>query len=1237
MKKFYLLIFCIGCFFTGNAQTAIDPSGIGGFDAGNDFASNGWIVVNSSGNKWIVGDGASSTPPSAPNTAFISADGSNNNYSYDNQHTHISHFYKQITIPPEAFNISLSFFLKGNVESDTNLNVIDGLTVFTDNTPPVADAMPGNTAVPRFPQFNSQLDYTQQILSLPDLAGQTVYLIFTWANDGNGVGDGPPASVDGIALSYCIKAADYGLTGGGSFCTGSSGVGVGLAGSTEGITYQLYHDGNPVGDPVEGTGSPIDFGPQNLSGNYTVIGTSQCGYTYSMPGLVSVSETPLPTPTAGSNSPLCLGSALNLTSSGGSSYSWTGPNGFASTDQNPSIPDFTADDAGTYTVAVTNNSCSAVATTEVALSAEGVTAGTIAPVSVCSGDNGSLTLSGNSNDPQYWESSTDSTSATWTRITNTSATQSFSGVTVPTFYRALVSNGCGTAYSSIGTVQIHNYWTGGDATNPTDWNTAANWSDNTVPSTSCNDVYIPMTPNKPILNSAPVATITNLHIFTGASVTVNGTGKMQIGGTISNDGTFDLTDGTLELNGTGATQNIEGNLFKSNTIKNLVVSNNVTVANASNDTLNILGKLSFGKATAELKTGDNLTLKSSATATANVGKLSTGDVITGKVTVERYINTGTGGHGKSWQLLATPTTGGQSIKASWQEGATATNISVAGAPYSAGNLHPGYGTMITSPVANAVNQPSPGFDAHTSVGASMKTYISASDSYDAGPSSTANALYNQKGYLVLVRGDRSVYTSSGLATPTILRSTGTLFTPGMPPPPTTVPADKFESVGNPYASAIDMHNINLGGKVNNVFTVWDPKLTGIYGLGAYQYLSKTGDPSDPNYYALPGGGSYGSGPVNSIQSGQAFLVQTTGGPGTVSFDENCKTDGSTTVLRAQDATAKNVQLRAILYGINKDSSTYITDGNLVQYSAAYSNKIDILDARKIINGAENFGIVSGGKLLAIERRTDIIAGDTIFYRVSGLAKQNYRVQFTASGLSSYGLQGYIEDHFLRTRTALNPQGITDLNFTVNADPGSYSADRFMIVFNKKSIAIPFPVVFISVDAAQKDDGVLVKWKVRDEKNISQYEVQKSFDGVHFTAVAIQQPHNEEIAESYDVTDTDPGEGYNFYRIKCIGKNGAITYSTMVKVKVSQAMQKIAIYPNRITDGIIHLRLINQPGGKYGIRLLDNLGRLIVKKQISHAGGSSTELIQWNYNLAHGIYQLEVMRPDGSLRVLKIMY
>ena len=54
-----------------------------------------------------------------------------------------------------------------------------------------------------------------------------------------------------------------------------------------------------------------------------------------------------------SNSPICIGKTLELKASGGTNYSWTGPNGFTSTDQNPTIINATTLNSGEYSCLIT--------------------------------------------------------------------------------------------------------------------------------------------------------------------------------------------------------------------------------------------------------------------------------------------------------------------------------------------------------------------------------------------------------------------------------------------------------------------------------------------------------------------------------------------------------------------------------------------------------------------------------------------------------------------------------------------------------------------------------------------------------------------------------------------------------------------------------------------------------------------------------------------------------------------
>ena len=127
------------------------------------------------------------------------------------------------------------------------------------------------------------------------------------------------------------------------------------------------------GGPYVTIASPTTTGYTNtglINGTTYYYVVSQVNAVAESTNSTQVSATPVcsppPAPTAGNNSPLWPGMTLNLTASTvpGAIYSWTGPNGFTSTSQNPSIAHATTNIAGIYSVTATVGGCtSAPATT----------------------------------------------------------------------------------------------------------------------------------------------------------------------------------------------------------------------------------------------------------------------------------------------------------------------------------------------------------------------------------------------------------------------------------------------------------------------------------------------------------------------------------------------------------------------------------------------------------------------------------------------------------------------------------------------------------------------------------------------------------------------------------------------------------------------------------------------------------------------------------------------------------
>jgi len=118
-------------------------------------------------------------------------------------------------------------------------------------------------------------------------------------------------------------------------------------------------------------------------------------------GYVTITVSTLLGVSASNTGPYCPNQTIQLNATGGGTYAWSGPNGFTSNLQNPTIPNMTAANAGTYTVTVTNSGCSSSATTIVALN-NGATVNLVPTNAACaSATNGSINVTATGSTPGY--------------------------------------------------------------------------------------------------------------------------------------------------------------------------------------------------------------------------------------------------------------------------------------------------------------------------------------------------------------------------------------------------------------------------------------------------------------------------------------------------------------------------------------------------------------------------------------------------------------------------------------------------------------------------------------------------------------------------------------------------------------------------------------------------------------------------------------------------------------------
>lgn len=728
--------------------------------------------------------------------------------------------------------------------------------------------------------------------------------------------------------------------------------------------------------------------------------------------------------------------------------------------------------------------------------------------------------------------------------------------------------------------------------------------------------------NLPVRNYEATSTLT----LKSGDLLVNGN-TLVINNLTRNSGKlFGSPTSKLTINGTDIplflSTSTGGGIFQDlllNTAKSAVINldplNILTITGGT--ILSPEGSVTIGNS-AILTTNDNLVLNSNEFGTSRVAPFGTGGKILGKVSVERYMPV----TNKAWHMLSVPTIG-STFKSAWQEGAL----------ISRQDIHPGYGINIPTdikPYSNFL-----GFDGPSTLSSvRYYQYIAGVGDFIGIPNTNDQINGNgHHGYKVFVRGDRAT-AGANKGNPTTLRSKGELYQPSVTAPAVvSLALGQWALVGNPYASPINFNSSAITkNNLQDAYNVWDPNGGGEFGTGIFRTIR-------PGVINPPGGpGSPYENQANppNIQSGQAIFVQanTVVGTHSLKFDELAKVSGSTNTTYFTSEVRDNPasQLSSILYAFN-GNVPFIADGVTTQFSEDYSSSFDESDAEKLANSSENMGIFSTNKILAIERKQLPKANDSIFYNLDQMKIQNYRFAFIGKKMDVNGLQAYLNDNYLNTQTLLNSNDTTWVDFKIENNVQSKSPERFYVTFKPTG---PLPISLLSLNAEEKDGDIEVEWKVKNEINVSSYEIERALDTRVFAKAGVVASTNKG-ADTYSWLDEDVTPGWNYYRIRTVDKDGKFALSNIVKVYIQNSPGTISVNPNPLINGKINLQLKNQSTGNYEVRLLNSLGQTLVRKRISHNNGTNTYLINTDFNMSHEIYQLQITKPNGEVKTIKVIY
>ena len=330
------------------------------------------------------------------------------------------------------------------------------------------------------------------------------------------------------------------------------------------------------------------------------------------------------------------------------------------------------------------------------------------------------------------------------------------------------------------------------------------------------------------------------------------------------------------------------------------------------------------------------------------------------------------------------------------------------------------------------------------------------------------------------------------------------------------------------------------------------------------------------------------------------------------------------------------QLRSNLYIVSPSGEPVLMDGTLTQYDSGYSNALDNMDARKMSNFSENWGMLRGTSTYVIERRKNIEGSDSIFFKMWNMRIITYRIELVAQNLAAPGRMGFLQDSYLGTETPVSLDGSSFINFSVSADANSKKSDRFRLIIRNAAAAGLLPLQFTNTNLQPGAHSHTVTFSTAHEQDIRDFSIERSGDGIQFNAISRISPYNNQNAH-YSWTDEQPLSGNSYYRIASTSLDGKTMYSAVMKAFAPVVAGSLSVYPNPVKDQRINVRFSGMPAGQYAARLTNSFGQVFLNKTIDHNGGNQSQVLAAPSNIPKGIYRLEVVSPSGNRQVISVVF
>lgn len=209
------------------------------------------------------------------------------------------------------------------------------------------------------------------------------------------------------------------------------------------------------------------------------------------------------------------------------------------------------------------------------------------------------------------------------------------------------------------------------------------------------------------------------------------------------------------------------------------------------------------------------------------------------------------------------------------------------------------------------------------------------------------------------------------------------------------------------------------------------------------------------------------------------------------------------------------------------------------------------------------------------------------------------------------------------------------NFYYDKNGTREYADTYLTNYHYAPCNSALPVSLLSFTANKNNNNAVLQWKTANETNTAYFNIQRSTDGIHFTAIGtIKAAGNSSVERSYAYTDFNVntlGANKLYYRLAQQDINGTIHNSPIAQIGIANGKLSITLSPNPVQNRIGMYSPVAMSNAV--IRIADMSGKVVYTSRTDLSAGTMFSIDASAF--AKGVYFVTVQSGTDK-QVMKLV-